>query len=102
MGARPPAGYEPDLQAVRRDVSALASMSRSSARPGECTSARWLAGRLGELGIEDVELEPYRYQPSYALAHAIHNASGLTACALGGPGQVLWWRGRRSTPTSAR
>jgi len=78
-------GYEPDLEAIGRDVAALAAMTRSSARPGERASAAWLAERLGALGLGSVDLEPYRYQPSYALAHGLHNGAGLVACALGGP-----------------
>jgi len=85
MSARPLGTYEPDLETVRRDVAALAAMKRSSARAGERTSAAWLGRRLGELGLADVELEPYRYQPSYALAHGLHNAAGLAASTLGGP-----------------
>lgn len=85
MSARPLGAYEPDLEAIRSDVAALAGMERSSVRSGERSSAAWLARRLGELGIADVQLEPYRYQQSYALAHAIHNAAGLAACTLGGP-----------------
>lgn len=81
--ARP--SYAPDLEAIRGDVAALAAIERSSARPGERASAAWLARRLGELGVGEVELQPYRYQRSYALAHGIHNAAGLASCALGGP-----------------
>lgn len=78
-------GYEPRLDAIRADVAALAGMRRSSARRGERESAAWLARRLRGLGIADVELQRYRYQRSYALAHALHNLAGLAACALGGP-----------------
>jgi len=78
-------GYEPDLQRIRRDVEALASMRRASAREGERASAAWLAGRLGELGVGDVSVEPYRYQRSYALAHSVHNAAALIAARIGGP-----------------
>jgi hypothetical protein len=78
-------GYEPDLQAIRGDVAALAAMERSSAREGERASAAWLAGRLAELGVGQVSVEPYRYQSSYALAHSVHNAAGLLAARVGGP-----------------
>jgi hypothetical protein len=78
-------GYEPDLQAIRGDVAALAAMERSSAREGERASAAWLAGRLAELGVGQVSVEPYRYQRSYALAHSVHNAAGLLAARVGGP-----------------
>ena len=80
------AGYAPDLDSIRGDVASLSAMRRSSARAGERASAQWLLGRLGELGIGDVERQTYRYQASYALAHGLHNAAGLAASALGGPG----------------
>ena len=77
-------GYEPDLERIRGDVEALAAMGRSSARQGERASAAWLAGRLGELGVAEVSVEPYRYQGSYALAHSVHNAAALLAARIGG------------------
>lgn len=84
MNAIPLAGYHPDMDAMRRDVEALASMSRSSARSGERESASWLRRRLADVGVPDVQLEAYRYQPSYALAHGVHNVVGIGACRLGG------------------
>ncbi len=84
MTASAPAA-DPDLDSVRRDVAALSAMERSSARRGERASAAWLRRRLSELGVPDVDLEPYRYQRSYALAHALHDAIGLLACLAGGP-----------------
>lgn len=85
MSARPLGAYEPDLRSIRRDVAALAATARSSARAGERHSAQWLAARLAELGIADAQLERYRYQQGYALAHGVHNGAGIVACALGGP-----------------
>jgi hypothetical protein len=79
------AGYEPDLHSIRHDVASLCELRRSSARPGERASAQWLADRLGELGVAEVEIEPYRYQATYALAHGLHNVGGMVASALGGP-----------------
>lgn len=80
-----PLRYAPDLEAIRRDVAALAAIERSSARPGERASAAWLERRLQELGADEVERQPYRYQRSYALAHGLHISAGLAACSLGGP-----------------
>jgi acetylornithine deacetylase/succinyl-diaminopimelate desuccinylase-like protein len=80
-----PLGYVPDLDAIRGDVVALAARERSSTRAGERASARWLALRLRELGAADVELQPYRFQRTYAMAHGLHNVAGIAACALGGP-----------------
>jgi len=76
--------YEPDMEGIRGDVESLSAMRRSSLREGERESASWLAGRLREIGIAEVQIEPYAYQQSYALAHGVHNAAGLAACALGG------------------
>jgi hypothetical protein len=81
-----PLGYAPDLEAIRRDVAALAAIERSSARPGERESAAWLADRLAELGAGEVALQRYHFQRSYALAHGLHNAAGIAACLLGGVG----------------
>jgi len=83
-------GYVPDMATVRQDVAALAATSRSSARPGEARSAAWLTRRLRERGVAEVSAQTYRYQHSYALAHAAHHLAGVLACALGGrPGAVL-------------
>jgi acetylornithine deacetylase/succinyl-diaminopimelate desuccinylase-like protein len=81
--------YGPDMRSIQRDVEVLAQLRRSTARPGERTSAAWLARRLADLGIQDVSLQPYRYQRSYALAHCAHNAAGLLACRLGGRAGAL-------------
>ena len=42
---------------LRADVEALAGMTRDSAGAGERASAEWAAGRLRELGAEDVRVE---------------------------------------------
>jgi hypothetical protein len=76
--------YQPDLEAIRRDVAALAAIERSSARPGERTSAAWLEQRLREFGSIEVELQPYRYQRTYALAHGLHLCAGIAAAWRGG------------------
>lgn len=62
---------------IREDVDHLAAMTRDSAGPGERASAAWLAQRLEELGACDVGVEPYRYQGTYAWAHALHVVAGL-------------------------
>jgi hypothetical protein len=66
------------------DVEALATMTRGSASPGERLSGEWVAGRLREAGARDVELESFRYQGTYAWAHAAHVAAGLVAARRGG------------------
>jgi Peptidase family M28 len=67
---------------LREDIEALAALDRRSAGPGERRSAEWIAGRLREEGLDDVRLEPFRYQHTFAWAQAIHFAAGLAA-ALG-------------------
>lgn len=77
--------YEPQVDAIRRDVEALAAMTRSSARPGEWQSATWLAERLARAGAAQVTVHRYRYQRSYGLVHGLHNLGGLAAAVRGGP-----------------
>ena len=60
------------------DIAALAAMTRDSAGPGEHAAALWIAQALLAAGIDDVRVEPYRYQSSYAGAHLLHLAAGLT------------------------
>lgn len=62
---------------IRADVTHLASFPRDSAGPGERASAAWIAGRLREVGAADVRVEPFRYQGTYAYAHALHAVAGL-------------------------
>lgn len=79
------ADYAPDLDRIRADVEALAAVSRASARAGEWESAAWLSQRLNTIGAREVAVERYRYQPTYALAHGVHNLAGALACAFGSP-----------------
>jgi peptidase M28-like protein len=69
---------------LRADVEALAAMSRGSASPGERLSAEWIAGRLRSAGASGVALETFRYQSTYAWAHAAHIAAGLLGSRRGG------------------
>ncbi len=64
---------------MREDIEALAAIERGSATPGERTSAEWLAQRLAEQGAQDVRLESFRYQRTFALAQAAHFAAGAVA-----------------------
>jgi hypothetical protein len=68
--------------ALRADVQTLAAMTRDSAGPGERQAAAWLATRLRDAGARDVTIEPFRYQGTYAWAHAAHAAAGLLAARL--------------------
>jgi hypothetical protein len=65
------------------DIEALAAIERGSATAGERRSAEWVAQRLREQGAEDVRLEPFQYQQTFAHAQAVHFGAGALA-ALGG------------------
>jgi hypothetical protein len=73
-----------DERRVRARVETLSRLVRSSARSGERESAAQVAAWARGDGAPEVAVEPYRYQHSYALAHGLHNAAGLLACALPG------------------
>ncbi len=77
------------MRRIREDVAALAAIERGSARPGELRSARWLARRLEAAGAVEVELQRYRYQRTYALAHGLHSLAGAVAIGWGGPAGAL-------------
>jgi hypothetical protein len=74
------------MDELRADVEALAAIERRSASPGERKSAEWVAGRLREIGAEDVRLEPFRYQHTFAHAQALHFAVGALAARRGSRG----------------
>jgi hypothetical protein len=67
---------------LRADVAALAAMTRDSAGEGERAAAAWLAGRLRGTGVNDVSVEPFRSQSSYAPAHALHALAGMAGGAI--------------------
>ncbi len=69
---------------LRADVEALTAIPRGSASPGERASAEWIASRLRDEGAVDVELQSFRYQGTYAFAHAAHLAVGLLAARRDG------------------
>ncbi|HVE67079.1 MAG TPA: M20/M25/M40 family metallo-hydrolase [Solirubrobacteraceae bacterium] len=69
---------------LREDVGALAAMERGSASPGERRSGEWIAARLREAGADEVGLEEFRYQTTYAGVHALHVAGGLLGARRGG------------------
>jgi acetylornithine deacetylase/succinyl-diaminopimelate desuccinylase-like protein len=64
---------------LSEDIAALAAIERGSASPGERRSAEWVAGRLREQGAQDVRLEPFEYQRTFAHAQAVHFAVGALA-----------------------
>ena len=58
-------------------------MERGSAGAGERLSARWVADRLRQAGAEQVTVEPYRYQGTFAGAQGAHFAAGALAALAG-------------------
>jgi hypothetical protein len=68
---------------LRQDVEALAGMTRDSAGAGERSAAEWAAGRLRQLGAEDVRTEAFRYQDTFAYAQGAHFAAGAFAALTG-------------------
>jgi hypothetical protein len=67
---------------LTEDVAALAAMERRSASAGERASAEWIAARLREAGAQDVALQEFRYQHTYAWAQAAHFAAGMLGSRL--------------------
>jgi hypothetical protein len=80
--APPAERWRPDPTSLRADVETLAAMTRASASAGERASAQLVAGRLAAAGAADSRLEPFRYQGTYAWAHAAHAAAGLAASRM--------------------
>jgi hypothetical protein len=70
-------------QGLTEDIAALAAIERGSASPGERRSAEWVAARLREQGAEDVSLETFAFQETFAHAHVLHFAAGLLAAVSG-------------------
>jgi hypothetical protein len=64
---------------VRADVEHLASLTRDSAGAGERVAAQWIAGRLREIGAQDVRVEPYTGRTTYAWAWLAYLAAGVLA-----------------------
>jgi hypothetical protein len=67
---------------LKSDIEELAAIERGSATPGEQRSAEWVARRLREQGAQDIGIEPFAYQRTFAHAQGIHFAVGALA-ALG-------------------
>ena len=69
---------------MRPDVEALSRIVRGSASPGERLSGEWIEQRLRSEGIEEVGLETFRYQATYAWIHAVHVLAGIAGARRGG------------------
>jgi hypothetical protein len=70
------------LEALKADVSALSAIERRAATPGDRASADWVAGRMREIGLEDVRIEPFRCHSTWAIPYGAHNLLGLLAATL--------------------
>jgi len=73
------------LEALKADVHALSAIERRAATPGDRVSAEWVAGRMRELGVEDVRIEPFRCHSTWAVPYGAHNLIGLIAARLPAP-----------------
>ena len=70
---------------LRADVEALAAIERRAGTPGDRESAEWVAGRMREIGLEDVRIEPFRCHPTWAIPYGAHALLGLLATRLPAP-----------------
>ncbi|MBA3264074.1 MAG: hypothetical protein H0T69_16715, partial [Thermoleophilaceae bacterium] len=60
---------------LKEDIEALAAIERGSATPGERRSGEWVAERLRQQGAQDVRLESFSYQRTFAHAQAAQFAA---------------------------
>jgi hypothetical protein len=70
------------LEALRADVGALSAVERRAATPGDRVSAEWVAGRMRELGLEDVRIEPFRCHSTWAVPYGAHALLGMLSARL--------------------
>lgn len=70
------------MSLLREDVEALSSLRRRTTTAGERESAEWVAGRLRELGAEEVRVLPFRGQSTWAWAFVAHLLAGLIASRI--------------------
>ncbi len=73
------------MEALKADVQALSAIERRAATPGDRESAEWVAGRMREIGVEDVRIEPFRCHSTWAIPYGAHNLLGLLAARLPAP-----------------
>jgi hypothetical protein len=74
-----------DMDRVRRDVVELTRIERRTGTPGEQRSAEWVAERLGEGGVADIQTSKFRTQTTWAWSHAAHHVLGIASAVVGGP-----------------
>ena len=73
---------------LREDVEALSAIERRAATPGDLVSAEWVAGRMRDLGLSDVRIEPFRCHSTWAIPYGAHHLLGLLAATLPAPLRV--------------
>ena len=73
------------MESLKSDVEALSAIERRAATPGDRESAEWVAGRLREIGCEDVRIEPFRCHSTWALPFGAHQLLGILAAGLPAP-----------------
>ena len=67
---------------LRADVEALSAIERRAATPGDRASAEWVARRMREVGVRDVEIEPFRCHSTWAIPYGAHQLVGTLAACL--------------------
>ena len=70
------------METLKADVGALSALERRAATPGDRVSAEWVAGRMRELGVEDVRIEPFRCHSTWAIPYGAHALLGMLAARL--------------------
>jgi len=70
------------LEALKADVRALSAIERRAATAGDRRSAEWVAGRMRDLDLENVRIDPFRCHSTWAIPYGTHNLIGLIAARL--------------------
>lgn len=70
------------MEALKADVGALSAIERRAGTPGDLVSAEWVAGRMREIGLEDVRIETFRCHSTWAIPYGAHALLGLLAARL--------------------
>ena len=73
------------MEALKADVTALSAIERRAATPGDRESAEWVAGRMRDVGLEDVRIEPFRCHATWAIPYGAFALIGMLAARLPAP-----------------
>lgn len=76
------------MEALKADVGALSAIKRRAATPGDRESAEWVAGRMRELGLEEVRIEQFRCHSTWAIPYGAFALIGMLAARLPAPLRV--------------